>query len=136
MQQIDEKLIENELWDEDIELFQKVDGHYFSENERVFFETLYLKMLTEYAPCSELLLSEMDNPDQIYLLRTEYDEFIVGMGEWKKNRRPEVHTMTLVEALNVNLKEHDYYPESITLWDWLRRNDYSGIMYDHNYLYL
>lgn len=50
---IDCSNIENELWNEDIQLFQQMDDHYQSENERCFFETMRQKMLTELAPCKK-----------------------------------------------------------------------------------
>ena len=83
---------------------KKIGNNYISENERIFFETIYKKMQTELAPCSELLLSEVANPEQIYFLRTQYDEFIVGQGKWD-NRKEEIHTMNLSEALNINMKK-------------------------------
>jgi hypothetical protein len=92
-------------------------------------------MLTELAPCSELLLSEASNTDEVYLLRTQYDEFIVGQGKGE-HRKEEVHAMNLSNALNVNMKENGFLPENISFFDWLRRVDYRGIQYNHNYAYL
>ena len=65
MKHIDKEIIENTLWPEDETLFEKIGNNYISENERIFFETIYKKMQTELAPCSELLLSEAANPEQI-----------------------------------------------------------------------
>lgn len=135
MKQIDKNLIENDLWPEDKALFQKMDNNYISANERLFFETIRGKMLTELAPCSELLLSEASNSDEIYFLRTQYDEFIVGQGKGV-NRKEEVHTMNLSEVLSINMKAKGFLPNDISFFEWLRKIDYQGIQYNHNYAYL
>lgn len=135
MKQIDKSLIENELWEEDAQLFQEIDNHYFSDNERQFFEKIREKMMTELAPCKDLLLSEMKNADQVYLLREQYDEFILGQGVGE-DRKKEVHAMKLSEVLCVNMKEHGFLADDISFWEWLRRIDYDGVLYNHNYAYL
>ena len=135
MKHIDKTLIENELWAEDVQLFQNMDNHYISENERVFFETIQEKMMTELAPCKELLISEMKNADKVYLLRDQYDEFILGQGIGVE-RKTEVHTMKLSDVLNVNMKDQEFLSDDITFLEWLRRIDYDGVMFDHNYAYL
>lgn len=135
MRQIDNALIENELWDEDVLLFQNMENHYISDNERQFFETMHEKMLTELAPCKELIISEMKNTDQIYLLRDQYDEYILGQGVGEA-RKLEVHTMRLSDILHVNMKEHGFLSDDITFLEWLRRIDYDGVMYNHNYAYM
>ena len=135
MKQIDKSLIENELWNEDVKLFQEIENHYISDNERQFFEVLYCKMLTELAPCKELLISETKNKDGVYLLRDQYDEFILGQGIGEE-RKEEVHTMKLSEVLNINMKERGFLSDDITFLEWLRRIDYDGVMFDHNYAYL
>ncbi len=102
---------------------------YQSENEAVFFKTLKYKQESEVALSNELLVSELENPDQVYLVRVEYDEYIVGVGPDEKN---EVHVMNLSEALAVNLEALGLL-RSITLLEWLRSRDYDGVRYDRNY---
>ena len=135
MKQIDKNMVENTLWPEDEVLFQKMDNNYISENERLFFETLREKMLTELAPCSELLLSEASNVDEVYFLRTQYDEFIVGQGIGE-NRKKEVHTMNLSEALNIDMKAKGFLSDTISFFEWLQKKDYRGVQYNQNYAYL
>lgn len=135
MKQIDIALIENELWEEDAKLFQEMDNHYISEKEQNFFEKIREKMLTELAPCKDLIISEMQNDDKVYLLRDQYDEFIIGQGTGE-DRKAEIHTMKLIDVLNVNMKEAGFLSENITFWEWLRRMDYSTAMFNHNYAYL
>lgn len=135
MKEVEKKLIENELWIEDIQLFKEIENHYVSNNERVFFETLYIKMQTELAPCKELLISKMKNTDKVYLLRDQYDEFILGQGVGR-DRKAEIHTMKLSDILHVNMRNAGFLDDDISFWEWLRRRDYDGVMYNHNYAYL
>ena len=125
----------NKLWPVDYELFASMEGHYTSENEKTFFEKVRYKMEFELAPSNDLLLSEIDNEEQIYLVRVDYDEFIVGHGT-VGHYDEECHVMNLSEALNTNLKEKGYLDRDITLLDWLRERDYQGIRYNHNYAYM
>ena len=128
--------IENELWPEDAKLFEQMEGNYQSENEKTFFENIHVKMLSELAPCRELLLSENDNNDQIYFLRDQYEEFIVGTTKKPSPNESSIHTMTLIEALEANLKELGFLDRDISFWQWLRERDYENMKYDHNYAYM
>ena len=66
---------ENKLWREDEELLASMEGHYFSDNEKVFFEKIRHKMEYEDAPSNDLIMFEEDNDDHIYIVRCYYDEF-------------------------------------------------------------
>ena len=124
--------IENELWPEDAKLFEQMEGNYQSENEKTFFESIHVKMLSEYAPCGDCLLYSTTNEDEIYIDRVEYSEFVVGSG--KSDKQFNLHTMSLAEALNADLKKIGILNYNVTLWQWLRKRDYGGIMYDQNQL--
>ena len=54
------KLPENRLWKEDEALFASMEGHYRSENEKVFFEKIRYKMEFEIAPSNDLIMFEKD----------------------------------------------------------------------------
>lgn len=123
---------DNKLWPEDARLFADMAVHYVSENEKTFFENMKQKMENELAISNDLILSEVDNDDLIYIVRCIYDEIIVGHGT-AGHYDPEHHVMNLSQALNANLKELGYLDRDITLFDWLRERDYEGVMYDHNY---
>ena len=47
---------ENKLWREDEELLASMEGHYFSDNEKVFFEKIRYKMEYEDAPSNDLIM--------------------------------------------------------------------------------
>lgn len=127
--------ITNKLWTEDSNLFSKMEGHYVSENEKTFFEKIRYKMEHELAPSNELIMSEIDNDDKIYIVRVDYDEFIVGHGT-VGHYDEEFHGMNLSEVLDANLKELGYIDNDITLWEWLRERDYKGVRYNNNYAYM
>ena len=123
---------ENELWPQDEELFSIVEKSEMSESERHFFDKMYAKMLDENAPWPETLIWEHDNPDNLYLLRHGYDEFILGKGttreEWQDN---EIHTMNLSDVLFTNLQQVKMLDRDITFLQWLRENNFSCVRYDH-----
>ncbi len=119
----------NKLWPADEKLFAVMGEDYQSENEATIFRNLKHKQESEVALSNELLVSERENQDQVYLVRVEYDEYIVGVGPSEKN---EVHVMNLSEALTVNLEVLGL-PRIMTLLEWLRTRDYEGVRYDRNY---
>ncbi|MCD8210644.1 MAG: hypothetical protein LUC37_03745 [Prevotella sp.] len=75
---------------------------------------------------------ERDNEDGIYIVRIDYDDYVVGK---KGKEGDEVHVMCLLTALELNLKEIGVLNEDITLFKWLRRRDYAGVNYDADYDY-
>lgn len=126
---------ENKLWADDYKLFADMEGHYVSENEKTFFEKMRQKMEYEIAISNDLILSEVDNDDRIYIVRCIYDEIIVGHGV-AGHYDPEHHVMNLSQALGANLKELGYLDRDLTLLEWLRERDYKGVRYNHNYWWL
>ncbi len=68
------------LWPTDIELFASMEGNYVSENERIFFETVKEREGDVFTFAGDLLVSEDDNDDLIYLMRRDFDEFELGCG--------------------------------------------------------
>ncbi len=121
----------NKLWVDDDELFTSMKENYQSENEREFFEKILYKQEWECSLSNDLILSEKDNEDEIYIVRVYFEEYIVG----KKGKVEEEHVMCLTEALALNLKEIGVLDESITLFEWLRRRDYVGVKYDNDFDY-
>ena len=119
----------NKLWDVDEKLFASLEGNYQSDNEAVFFRNMKFKQEYEVALSNDLILSEVDNADEIYLVRVEYDEYIVGKGS---DEMHEVHVMNLSEALSTDLSTLGLN-RKLSLLDWLKERDYAGVMFDHNY---
>mgnify|MGYP004564177069 FL=1 len=104
-------------------------GHYQSENEKTFFEQLQYKQENVFTTSHELILSESNNADGLYIVRCEFEEYILG----QESLIEEQHVMSLSEALNINLKTAGLLDRDMTLLEWLRARDYSGVEYNHNY---
>ncbi len=119
----------NELIKEDKALFEYMETHYQSANEREFFEKLRYKEENVLTVANDLILSEKNNEDRLYIVRCIFEEYIVG----KEGCIEELHVMCLYDALKLNLKEGGFLDKDITLFQWLRARDYAGVEYDHNY---
>lgn len=119
----------NNLRKADEALFSSMEGYYTTPEEENFFRNMQYKEEYEPALSNDLIVSEKDNDDQIYLVRVEYEEYLVGRGTDEEN---EVHLMSLSEALSQDLHELGL-GRHLTLLQWLRLRNYKGVMYDHNY---
>lgn len=117
---------------EDERYIEEMKNHYASKEEEMFFEVMNYKIHHEPAWSNDLLLSHDDNEDNLYIVRLYDSEFILGQlrdGNFSK----EIHTMTFSELMHANLKENGFLDYDITLTDWLRKRNYAGIKYDHNF---
>lgn len=126
------KSIKHALWDSDKHLFESMSGHYVSDNEASFFMNIQFKQEYEPTALNDLLVSEYENDDEIYIVREDYDEYIVGHGI-DSDGTQEVHVMCLSEALALNLKELGFIERDLTLLQWLREYDYSIVNYQRNF---
>lgn len=116
----------NQLSPEDIQLFSSMAGHYQTEEERIFFETLKYKEEYELATMNELLLIEEDNEDNLYFIRIYADEYEIGLGATKE------HFQSLADALQMRLSEIGMPANDCTFGQWLQQRNYKGIHYDRN----
>lgn len=65
-----EIFIDNEqLPEEDVKLFKQFSSKELTVNAQRFFKELQAKEEGEFAPSADLLLSERDNHDEIYIVR-------------------------------------------------------------------
>lgn len=122
----------NILWADDKKLFESMKGHYSSVNEENFFKNIQYKQEYECSALNDLLVSESENSDEIYVVREIYDEYVVGHGIGT-NGAQEEHVMNLSEALSLNLKELGFIDRDLTLLEWLRECDYAVVNYERNY---
>lgn len=119
------------IFDEDVELFQKMKGNYQTEAEREFFEKLQWKIYHQFAPTGDYLVSEFENEDHIFWIKQYHTEHEVGRredlndGQWHK-----AHFDSLSDLLNANMREAIGYDRDITFWQWLREQDYKCINYN------
>ena len=124
--------VKHKLLDEDAKLFASMVGHYQSENEENFFKNMQYKQEYEVTALNDLIVSEYENADEIYIVRMYNEEYVVGHGI-DTDGAFEEHTMCLSDALTLNLKALGYIERNLTLWDWLRECDYAVVNYERNY---
>lgn len=122
----------NRLANEDVLLFEKMEKNYTSVNEENFFKHMKYKQENEVSVLNDLIVSEYENEDEIYVVRECYEEYVVGRGVGTDGAFEE-HVMTLAEALAINLKEVGLTGRDITLLDWLRECDYKYVNYNRNH---
>lgn len=121
----------DEIEAKDILLFKRMDAEYVSEEERYFFEKMHWKLFEDFAPCSDVLIDESQNDEELYFVRYYTSEFEVGTG-FKGNRKLGGYFICLSDALELNLSE--LLGRDITMLGWLRERNYQGIKYDNNNL--
>jgi len=124
--------MKHELLTEDKVLFEKMETQYVSNNEKNFFKNIRYKQEFEITGLNDLLVSEYENSDEIYIVRECYEEYVVGHGIGTDGAQ-ETHVMSLLEALNLNLKDLGYIDRDLTLLNWLREGDYAYVKYNRNY---
>ncbi len=122
----------HKLWDVDEILFASMKGNYSSSNEENFFKNIQYKQQYECTALNDLLVSEYENPDEIYVVREIYEEYVVGHGIGS-NGVNEEHVMCLSDALALNLRELGYIDRNLTLLEWLKECDYAVVNYERNY---
>ena len=122
----------HKLWEKDIELFEKMKGNYVSDNEANFFKNIEYKQKYEITSLNDLLISEYENPDEIYLVRLYYEEYILGY-KIDSDGEFEEHVMCLPDVLSLNLKDLGFIDRDLTLLEWLRETDYAYVNYNRNY---
>lgn len=98
--------------------------------EREFFEKLLFKILNETAASNDVIMSDKDNEDGLYILRVGTDDFQVGrVGDPNSPSYPYEYAglfFFLASDLEPYLHKH------ITVGEWLKERDYAGIRYDAN----
>ena len=113
-------------------LFEAMIGKYISTNEENFFKNMQYKQEFEVSGLNDLLVSEYENDDEIYLVRECYEEYLIGHGIGTDGAE-EVHVMSLSDALSVNLKDAGFLSKDMTVLEWLRDCDYSCVKYNRNH---
>lgn len=99
-----------------------------SDKEKEFFNKLRYKELNHPACSNDVLMHDKDNEDGLYILRVS-DSFMVGKAH---RENPSLQYPREYGGLFFFLRQ-DLYPYlgyHITVQDWLRNRDYSGINYE------
>ena len=120
----------NQLSPEDIQLFSSMDGHYRTEEERIFFETM--KHKEEYDNAFEdgwdVLIDDKENEEKIFLYRESYDWYMLERRDDQYHYIEEI--CGLANLLSAPASKWDLGEG--TFLDWLRRRDYADIRYDNH----
>lgn len=119
-----------DLCEEDAMLFEQVKGHYQSEEERIFFETMFYKEMYEPAYSNEELILKDENEDKVDIIRCSECEYEFGSGDYGNSTN--LYVNSLAELLNTNLADVGISSMHGTMLDWLRARNYKGIRYDRN----
>ena len=117
---------------EDANFFKDMEGKYVSNEEKEFFERMKFKIEREPAPANDLIMSNLNNEDGIYIVRCSDYEFRVGC-HVEEGYKEEFYAMDFHDALHVNLRECSFIDENLSLLEWLRKRNYNGIEYNHNF---
>ncbi len=120
------KRLKHELCEKDNLLFAQMEGHYQSENERIFFENLKVKEESVIASGWDVLLSPSVNNEQILFYRDSYDWYVIERKEKAHYYIEEFYG--LADVLSAPASKWDLGEG--TILDWLRRRDYAGVKYD------
>ena len=117
---------------EDASLFKDMEGKYVSNEEKEFFERMKFKIESEPAPANDLIMCNRNNDDGIYILRCYDYEFRIGCHVGEEYKK-EFYAMDFHDALYVNLHECGFINENLSLLEWLRKRNYNGVEYNHNF---
>ena len=117
---------------EDASLFKDMEGKYVSNEEKEFFERMKFKIESEPAPANDLIMCNRNNDDGIYIVRCYDYEFRIGCHVGEEYKK-EFYAMDFHDALYVNLHECGFINENLSLLEWLRKRNYNGVEYNHNF---
>lgn len=120
-----------EMPSEDIRLFNQELSSDISGKEKTFFVKMQEKEQGEFAAEADIILSENDNDDEIYIIRYYYTEYRIGRGKVDDRSDVEIYTINLSEALTADL--FPLLNKHITTLEWLKKNNFKGINYFGNY---
>jgi len=120
------KRLKHELCEADKTLFAQMEGHYLSENERIFFENLKYKEEFVIASGWDVLLSPKMNEEQILFYRDSYDWYMIERKDKDHYYIEEFYGLANVLAASASKWDLG----EGTILDWLRQRDYAGVRYD------
>ncbi len=103
----------------------KINETCVSLAEKKFFESQNEKALHPIDGC-EVVMDAADNEDGLYLIRCLATEYELGVSS-ASGLTQEIHTFSLSEILQVNLREAGFLDRDITFLEWLRERDFRGV---------
>lgn len=129
--------VEQNLWEfisDTPEEFEHAIANAETHNEKIFFEKMRYKILHETAASNDIIMHDNNNKDGIYILRVGTDDFQGGkiLDGYMVGACEEFSGLFffLTQDLDQFIHRH------VTVGEWLKEQDYSGISYDANNDYM
>lgn len=117
----------------DIALFTKMAREYTSDEEKIFFEKLYIDESSTPTICGQLYVHEDDNPEGIFFIRRNSHEYELDKATIPQGVEAGGYFDLLSEALSVFLDEINIHDDHVTFLEWLRSKKYECVRYDNNF---
>ena len=115
---------------EDKELYEKMQGQFASEEEKEFFEKILAKEIYDFPVSTfDVIMDEGDNEDGIYIEKHYHSEYKVAQVKDGKTRQISLYPESLSDLLKLDMFE--LLGQHITVFDWLRKRNYSNVRYDY-----
>lgn len=116
------------------EEFEHAIANAETPNEKIFFEKMRCKILHETAASNDIIMHDNNNEDGIYILRVGTDDFQIGKIMDGHMVEPCEEFSGLFFFLTQDLDRLIH--RHVTVGEWLKEQDYSGISYDANNDYM
>jgi len=114
----------------DKELYKSMKDKFVSDNERTFFENMIRKEIYDFPASSfDVIMHEKDNEDGLFIDKCYDSEYKVGRKTDGRTAVISVLPQSLSELLQLDL--YEVLNKHISVLDWLRQRDYSGVRYDY-----
>ena len=116
------------------EEFEEAINNATSDNEREFLEQMRYKIPYEIAASNEVLLTNNENEEGLFILRVGNDDFQIGrITDATSKPVPPIEIGGLIGKDGfMGFDLYPYLQKHITVQEWLRERDYKGIRYDRN----
>jgi len=118
--------LDEQMREEDKDFFATVLSVEMPAEEKLFFERMKEKVEGEFAPSADLIMSEKENNDEIFIVRYYFHEFKIG----RHNSGDEIYEDSFLSFVSADL--FPVLGRHITLIDWLRETAFKGVDYDGN----
>lgn len=125
------KITEWEYLSDSPDEFKEALKNATSDKEREFFKNIRFKILHETAFSNDVLMSDLDNNDGLFIIRSGIDDILIGVNSYDASGKSvPCEYEGIFHALEQDL--HRYIGRHISLLEWLRERDFRGIRYDAN----
>lgn len=100
-----------------------------TNEERYFLERIKAKEMGEFAPSADLLVSERDNADQLFLVRYYFTEYKIDSMSARSGSS--IYCISFEDLMKEDLGQ--LLGRRVTILDWLREQKFACVGYYGNY---